>query len=182
MKSLQGQLLIAAPKMRDPHFDRSVVLLLQHDQNGAVGIILNRPMAGEGTGPWKLLDVLADGSDRKVQMGGPVSGPLIVLHGRKAGEKRRPGTVFVVEEREQLERLVQQADAPLRFFVGHAGWGSGQLESEIAEGVWLTAPADPEFVFADHEDMWVSAIRETGRAFYREVLGIASFPEDASVN
>jgi putative transcriptional regulator len=180
--SLEGQLLIAAPRMHDPNFDRSVVLLLRHDENGAVGIILNRPLSADANGPWQLLDVLKSEHQRQIQMGGPVSGPLIVLHGRKAGEASRPGAVFVVEEREQLENLVQQADAPLRFFVGHAGWGGGQLEAELEQGVWLTTPADPDFVFADHDDMWVSALRETGRVFYREVLSIDSFPDDASLN
>ena len=184
-KSLQGKLLIASPRMADSRFDRAVVLVLRHDENGAVGIILNRPMETNAAGPWQLLDILATDRDQKVQIGGPVAGPLIVLHPVVAGEGEQRSTrggVRIVNKREELEELVQQADAPLRFFVGHAGWAEGQLESEVADGVWLLAPAAADFVFAEHDDMWINAIRESGRAFYREVLGIAQFPDDATVN
>ncbi|MEM7315473.1 MAG: YqgE/AlgH family protein [Planctomycetota bacterium] len=185
--SLEGHLLIAAPRMGDSVFDRSVVLMLHHDENGAMGIILNRPMSFSGNqgqfGPVQLLEALAQDSDRRVQLGGPVSGPLIVLHQASESEEGSArGGVFVIERREQLEQLVQQSDSSLSFFVGHAGWSAGQLEQEIANGAWLSTPAAPEFVFGDHEDMWTDAIRETGRTFYREVLNIHEFPADSSLN
>jgi putative AlgH/UPF0301 family transcriptional regulator len=135
-------------------------------------------------GPVQLLETLAQNSDRRVQLGGPVSGPLIVLHQKKEeAENGAPrGGVFVIERREQLEELVERSDSPLSFFVGHAGWSAGQLEQELAKGSWLSTPAAPDFVFSEHDDMWVAAIQETGRAFYRDVLGIHEYPEDSSMN
>lgn len=194
MKSLQGNLLIASPRMSDPRFDRTVILVLKHDQDGAVGIILNRPMKEVAEGPWQIIDILASRDDRCIQVGGPVAGPLIVLHGNeekiresryanKAGaSSEAPGGVFVIQEPEQLERLLEVTNAPLQFFVGHAGWSSGQLESELADGSWITTYAAPDFVFGDHEDMWIAALRQTERCFYTDVLGINGFPEDPTMN
>ncbi len=187
MESLEGRLLIASPKLKDPRFDRSVILLLHHDEHGAMGIVLNRPMSTNQQAPWQLLDLIAKEGSGTVQIGGPVSGPLIVLRSMPSSERQserqsEKGGVFVVEQQDQLERLVKHSGSDLRFFVGHAGWSSGQLESEIAEGSWLTTEARPEFVFEEHKDMWVAAIRESGRSFYRDVLGIHSFPKHASSN
>ncbi len=183
MKSLEGKLLIASPRMSDPRFERAVILVLHHDENGAVGVVLNRPMSAHAKGPWQLLDFLANETNRSVQIGGPVEGPLIVLHENSTPDGKTQGGVFVVQEQEQLKKLVEQKpDAPLRFFIGHAGWNSGQLENEVAAGAWLTTAAAPGFVFAEHEDMWIAAMRESGRSFYRDVLGIQGFPADACSN
>lgn len=194
MKSLQGNLLIASPRMSDPRFDRTVILVLKHDAKGAVGIILNRPLEEAAEGPWQIIDILANRDDRCIQVGGPVSGPLIVLHGNDdsgsgtrtaipRGETRAaPNGVFVIQEPAQLERLLEVTDAPLQFFVGHAGWAGGQLEAELADGSWITTHAAPDFVFGDHEDMWIEALKQTERCFYSEVLGITRFPIDPTMN
>ena len=185
MKSLEGKLLIASPRMSDPRFERAVILVLHHDETSAVGVVLNRPMSAEARGPWQLLDFLASETNRSVQIGGPVEGPIIVLHQNETADGKTQGGVFVVQEQDQLKKLVeQQSDSPtpLRFFIGHAGWGEGQLEDEVASGAWLTTAAAPGFVFADHDDMWLAAMRESGRSFYREVLGIQGFPADACAN
>ena len=189
MKSLQGHLLIASPRMDDPRFDRTVILMLKHDETGAVGIILNRPMRESAKGPWQIIDILASRDDRCVQVGGPVAGPLIVLHGKQsntgdsgASLSGAPSGVFVIEKPEQLEQLLEQTTEPLQFFVGHAGWHGGQLEREVEQGVWITTPAAPEFVFGHHEDMWVAALKQTERCFYAQVLGITQFPVDVTMN
>ena len=197
MKSLQGHLLIASPRMDDPRFDRTVILMLKHDETGAVGIILNRPMRENAKGPWQIIDILASRDDRCIQVGGPVAGPLIVLHGNHSGlsNSRRgsdgdenqesnvpPSGVFVIQEPEQLQALLEQTSQPLQFFVGHAGWQSGQLENEIDAGAWITTPAVPDFVFGHHEDMWIAALKQTERCFYSDVLGITGFPADVTWN
>ena len=93
-----------------------------------------------------------------------------------------PGRVFVVEKRDQLQNLIDSNAANLQFYVGHAGWTEGQLEHEIADGAWLTLPASVDFVFGENDDMWVEAMRDFGRAFYADVLGVRHFPADPSAN
>ncbi len=184
-KSLEGHLLIAAPNhMDDARFNRTVVLLLHHDEQGAMGIILNRPLdRAVDEGPWQLLDLLGNQDNSRVQIGGPVNGPLIVLRSLPTEDANiRKGGVYVVEKRDQLEQLVSQGDTQLQFFVGHAGWTTGQLEAEIAQGSWLTTKALPDFVFGEHDDMWIDAIQEAGLAFYRDVLGVFDLPDEPSLN
>ena len=198
MKSLEGQLLIASPQMNDPRFHHAVILMLHHDDTGAMGVVLNRPIPKQAAAIASLLKESLPGplptNDGSFHVGGPVAGPLIVLQGlpKKWSASRlgivddnaadSTGRVFVVEEQDQLKRLIKNSSSSLQFFVGHAGWEEGQLERELDEGVWLTLPASVEFVFGDNEDMWVAAMREFGRTFYEDVLEIYEFPEDASVN
>ena len=182
MNSLQGHLLIASPHMDDPRFARTVILVLRHDQDGALGIVLNRPMqSADEDNRSSLIDLLSS-DDGRIQAGGPVDGPLIVLHAEQQTSSGTKGGVFVIEKAEQLKHLIEEAEAPLQFYVGHAGWSPGQLERELSDGVWLSTPAVPDFVFAQHADMWVDAMRESGRNFYRDVLGISGFPDDPELN
>jgi putative transcriptional regulator len=180
--NLAGHLLIASPKMTDPRFDRTVILLLRHDDDGALGVVLNRPLK-KPLGLAKVFGIALSVRDQRFHLGGPVSGPIIVLQGvAKGGGENSRGGAFVIEEREQLEQLLKSPDVQLRFFVGHAGWSGGQLESEIADGAWMTMPASEDFVFGNEQEMWVSAVREVGRSFYAEVLGIHHFPENPAEN
>ena len=109
-----------------------------------------------------------------------------LLHDVQSDRASAPqGRIYVLQQERQLEKLLEtlNEDESFQFFVGHAGWSSGQLESEIADGSWLSIPASPDFVFnRDFNDMWITAMREAGLSFYRDVLGIEEFPEDASLN
>ncbi len=199
MKSLEGQLLIASPQMNDQRFHRAVILMLHHDDHGAMGVVLNRPIPKQAEAIAGLLSdtlpIPLPTGEGNFHVGGPVAGPLIVLQGlpvkwlggrlkafQKSDDDDSAGRVFVVEEQDQLDRLMEGSTATLQFFVGHAGWEEGQLERELLEGDWLTLPASVEFVFGENEDMWMAAMREFGRAFYEEVLGIYEFPDDATRN
>jgi len=188
MLSLEGHLLIAAPQMSDARFHRSVILMLHHDEHGAMGVILNRPIPRQAEAIATLLGDSLEATEGAFHVGGPVAGPLIVLQGLPdpltdtSREDASPGRVFVVEQQDQLNSLMADADSSLRFYVGHAGWSEGQLESEIAQGAWLTAPASVDFVFGENDDMWVAAMRDFGRDFYRSVLGVHDFPDNPSDN
>ncbi len=188
--SLKGQLLVASPNMGDRRFARTVVLVLQHQPKGAVGVVLNRPLIGPLDGPWQAIEEMAMAADCHIHWGGPVMGPLIVLQGAKTGSTNR---VFMdadphvqlteVGGMEQLQQVLATGQhGPTRVFVGHSIWKPGQLEQEIAAGCWMTTPFDQEFALSEHEDMWIEAIRETGRNFCRDVLGMHQFPDDVTAN
>lgn len=165
--SLAGQLLVAAPDMPDPRFMHTVILIVHHDQNGALGIVINRPVEER---PYAdLLKALGDkDTDVKgaVQIfaGGPVQQELgFVVH---SAEYRRTGTIAVngqvsLTSSPDILRDVAHGKGPKKAIVafGYAGWGPGQLDDEISHGSWFTAPADPALVFdEDRAKLWDAAM------------------------
>lgn len=114
-----------------------------------------------------------------------MSGPVIAiaLSQEKSEEFPQAGSVVVIKEPKQLEQLKKIPQQNLLVFIGHAGWKAGQLETEIGDGAWHPIPARLELLFGhEREAMWLAAIREVGREFYRTVLGIQEFPEDTAAN
>ncbi len=153
-----GRLLVARAGLPDPNFFESVVLLLDYAEDaGAVGVVLNR-RTGLAVGHAVPPEVgLADRDDR-LYLGGPVSlDTLIVLmteeEAPRAASPILPGVV-VVRSGEGLDQLMEGDPAPpsVRFFAGYAGWAPGQLEDEIARGVWKLLPGDSRWVFTDRPD------------------------------
>jgi putative transcriptional regulator len=183
MKSLQGQLLIASPRLRDANFVKTVVLLIQHSSQGALGVVLNRPTSKKIKELWKEVGDAPCNSEEQVCLGGPVSGPLMAVHTNRffAEMEILPG-VFFAATREHLDGLVLQEDDPLKIFFGHAGWGPGQLDKEIKAGGWLLLPATTEYIFYRGEDLWERVSRQAARASLQSMLHIKHCPEDPSVN
>lgn len=161
-----NQLLIALPALDDPNFSRSVALICQHDDEGAMGVVVNR--ASE----YSLGDVLAQMNleardpalaDRIVLNGGPVHPERgFVLHD---GERQWDSTLAIggglalTTSRDILEAMAE-GEGPEHVVValGCAGWGAGQLEYELGENTWITAPADAELLFAlPLEQRWQAA-------------------------
>ncbi len=180
----KGRLLVASPSLTDPNFRRSVVLLLEHSENGALGVILNRPtdtptreaLPGRLTGP------LPD--DAVVHEGGPCEPGSVLLLGefRDAGAHLGGtpviGALRVVEPDADLRNIEDQV-LGLRAFGGYAGWGGGQLEGEIADDGWIDAECLPDDVFCDDpEGLWSTVLERKG-GNYRLV---ARMPLDPSLN
>ncbi len=161
MDSLKGQLLIAPAYLSDPNFSRSVVLMIQHDGEGAFGVILNRPTGRSIADVWAELRGKACDCREQVHVGGPVAGPLVVLHTEPAlAEMTIVDGVFCSMSAERIEELVQEDRKLVRFYAGYAGWGGGQLEGELSTGSWLTTPASAETVFrTPDDDLWTLATR-----------------------
>jgi putative transcriptional regulator len=144
-------LIIASPTMEDPNFQRTVVLVCQHDEKGALGLVINRP------GEVDIIDVLLrlelDGPltpDGRTWWGGPV-GPgtgFVVWRGQAADEEGWTigDEVAVSPAMERLRERVASGQ-PYALVLGYAGWAPGQLDAEIASGSWLFADADPDLVF-----------------------------------
>jgi putative transcriptional regulator len=166
-------LLLAMPQVLDPHFHRSVVLLLRHEEEGSFGFIVNRPLET------RLLEILEDldiaewtGSrDAPAHFGGPVQPQLgSVLFAPEDDEHLEgeaiteviPG-VGLTHHVGDLERLAKRPPRRFRLLLGYAAWGGGQLMEEILRNDWLLAPVDPDLIFAtDAETLWDTALRSVG--------------------
>lgn len=168
---LAGQLLIALPVLADPNFARSVTLICQHDPDGAMGIVINRAAEYTFGDVFSQMDIACEDplvAAQPVLAGGPVHPERgFVLHD---GERRwdsslevQPG-LFVTTSRDVLDAIAR-GEGPQRVLValGCAGWGAGQLEHELVENTWLTAPADAELLFAMPLDArWQAAAGRIG--------------------
>ncbi len=179
--SLTGRLLVALPLLEDPNFDRAVVFVLDHDEDGALGVVLNRASdvaVEEALAGWSAL------AARPAVMfgGGPVEPTAVVALGRDTPLL----SVGDADPDAGAVRLVDVSEGPpsdqleeVRVFAGYAGWAPGQLEGEIEQGAWTSVEALPEDVFTDDPDgLWHRVLaRQPGR-----LRLLAGFPADPSVN
>jgi putative transcriptional regulator len=166
--SLAGQLLVAMPEMSDPRFHHAVILLAQHDEKGALGIVINHPV--EEMPIAKLLVALgidSKGSEGSVQVfaGGPVQPEVgFIVHSaeyRRAGTTNIDGRVALTTDPNVLRDIGHRQGPRQRLIAfGYAGWGAGQLEGELALGGWFTVPEEPRLVFdSDRDKLWDEAMR-----------------------
>lgn len=180
---LTGKLLVATPALKDPHFERTVVLLVAHEGTGALGVVLNRATEVQ------VDDVLSGwegfaASPAVVFEGGPVQPEAAICLARvrpgsePTGFSRVEGVVGTVDL--SVEPSVLATDIEhLRVFAGYAGWGSAQLESEIEEGAWFIFDALPGDAFmAAPDDLWPMVLRRQGGL----TAAVAHFPPDPALN
>lgn len=161
---LTGHLLAAVPDLRDPNFFRSVVLVFQHDQEGAAGLVLNRQLSlSIGEVAREAMQLEGD-FPQPLFWGGPVEGPLMALHDSLALAEMQvlPG-VFLSMQRENLQALIQRPQQTFRMFTGYSGWGKDQLDSEMADGGWLATPAMADWVFGDPSTLWRTVCEQIGK-------------------
>lgn len=170
---LTGKLLVAMPGIGDPRFERAVLLICLHSEDHAMGVRINAPLA-EATIDSVFEGLRIKGAPRRpgqlVLEGGPVDTDHgYVLHTADWGS---PGSTLEIDEtlsltatRDALEAMTAGRDRPVQAMLalGYAGWGPGQLETEMRESVWLICPADPDLIFDDdHETKWERALRSIG--------------------
>jgi len=183
MESLEGHLLVACPQLADPNFARSLVLLIQHNQEGAFGVIVNRPISKTIQELWREVGSGPCHSRQPVYMGGPVPGPLMALHSQPnlAEMEVVPG-VFFAAKKPHLDKLVLTEVPAYKIIVNHAGWGAGQLENEIRQGAWRSVPATADSVFSTEDCLWEIIFRDLGHTLLRSMLHIKDLPSDPTVN
>jgi len=182
-KSLQGHLLIAASRLTDPNFLRSVVLLVQHNDDGALGLVLNRPLEITIRSAWEQVSEQPCLADGLIYQGGPCDGPLMALHDRKSlSEVEVLAGVHFTTEKGSLEQLVTDDAIMMRFFVGYSGWTAGQLEEEISQGGWLVAVGTKELIFSEDEEQWNGLYKVIARAKAYPGIDPDIIPDDPSVN
>jgi putative transcriptional regulator len=179
--SLRGQLLIAHAALGDPNFARTVVLMVEHAEEGAMGLVLNRPSMMLAAKAAPDLDPLVAPEDL-VYQGGPVApdGVMVLAEFDDAETAAalvldRVGFVPAEADFEELTTEVSRA----RVFAGHAGWGAEQLESELERDDWILEPASADDVFADDpESLWTDVLERKGGQYAL----VARMPVDPSVN
>jgi len=179
--SLRGRLLIASPVLVDPNFARTVILITEHTEEGAMGVVLNRPSPASVGEAVPELSGLA-GEESLVHVGGPVQGDaLIVL--AEFRDRSAAATIVVADVglvsadvgTEELEAATRRA----RVFAGYAGWGPGQLESELEEEAWIVeAPVPGELFAEDADGLWSAVLARKGGRYAL----LARMPADPSVN
>lgn len=183
MQSFKGRLLIAAPSLTDPNFVRTVVLIVHHDADGALGLVLNREASLKLRSVWGQVSESPCERDDTLHHGGPCDGPLMVLHAQPdAGQVDVCEGVAFSGDPEKVEWLVRHGGEPIRFFAGYAGWSAGQLESECDENAWFVTDASASLVFEHGDDLWRVLMRH-----YMEQTGIRSpnpdiLPVDPNMN
>jgi putative transcriptional regulator len=179
-QSLTGQLLLASPTLTDPNFQRTVVLVGVHSEEGAMGVVLNRP--SETTVNDAVPQLEGTVEQDPVYVGGPVQPGSIIL----LAEFLDPapigllvvGRIGFPAPETDIEQLTDATERR-RVFAGYAGWTSGQLEAELDQGDWIVHPAQPEDVFTDvPEELWSTVLTRMGGTYAL----IARMPRDPSVN
>ncbi len=182
MASLRGKLLVAGPLLKDPHFDRTVVFVTEHTDDGAMGLVLNRRSE---TAIDEAVPDLAwvTGTEDRVFLGGPVAPEGVIVLAEWADPSQAVVLVeddlgFVpgdADDTEELAAAVRRA----RVYAGHAGWGPGQLDAELAEEAWIVEEPVREELFSDDPDgLWAAVLRRKGREFAL----LSTMPPDPSLN
>jgi putative transcriptional regulator len=184
MESTRGRLLVASPMLGDPNFERTVVFMLEHGDEGAVGVVLNRPTEVEVEAPledWRRLTSFP----MVVFVGGPVSRESVIALARIGDGKPAPDAFTQIHDSIGALDLTADADLvggaidDLRIFAGYAGWGPGQLEGELEEAAWFVVDALPSDPFtAAPDDLWPTVLRRQPGPLRRYAL----FPPDLRMN
>jgi putative transcriptional regulator len=179
--SLKGQLLLASPALFDPNFRRTVVLVTEHTEEGAAGLVLNRPSeTAVADAVPDLLPLVSE--EERVYVGGPVQESAVLVLAEF--EDPEEAALLVVDDIGFLPGdgdfdLLAGATRRVRVFAGYAGWGPGQLEAELEESSWIVGSSPAPELFPELEDdLWARILRDKG-GVYRVV---ALMPEDPSVN
>jgi putative transcriptional regulator len=181
-ESLRGKLILASPALQDPNFTRTVVLIAEHTEEGAMGLVLNRPALTTVEEAVPDLSWMT-GEDDLVYVGGPVAETAVIVlaefeRPELAGALVEDDLGFVgadADDRERLDGAIRRA----RVFAGHAGWGPGQLEGELAEDAWIVEPPIRSEIFTDAPDeLWSSVLKRKGRRYAL----LATMPPDPSLN
>lgn len=180
MDSLRGHLLIAGARLWDPNFRRTVVLIGHHDEEGAVGVVLNRATEVTVLEAVPVLADLVEPGD-SLFIGGPVQPQAAVVVADFDDPARAEivalGSIGFLPQEVEPEDVggIRRA----RVFAGYAGWGRGQLERELEEGSWVVEPALPEDVFTPEPGgLWETVLGRKGR----EYALLRLMPEDPSLN
>ncbi len=184
MTFLKGHLLVATPQLMAPIFNRSVILMLDHSGEGAAGVILNRPTDANVASIAEQVFEEASDWDKPIHLGGPVPGPLIVLHAVEdlADQTILPG-VFSTVDADKVRSLVRRKAEPSLTLANYAGWSPGQLEGEIATGSWVSLPARLPLVFWEAAgDLWKAVMKEYNGRRLTSLLGIHDLPADPRMN
>jgi putative transcriptional regulator len=176
--SMAGSLLLAHPAMSDPNFHRTVVLLSAHSEDGAMGLVLNRPM-GKRLGELNAEFAASPLAKVPIYRGGPVQTEQLILAAWKPDPMGDGFKLYFGIDVSRAEALKDEDGVRLRAFLGYSGWTKGQLENELLHNTWVVTPVNAELID-----------REEGQGLWRAILGglspewklLSGEPEDPALN
>lgn len=173
------QLLIALPDMQDPRFAKAVILICEHNNEGAMGLMLNHPMKDiDIQQVFRDLRLNTPLNNKNVMDGGPLNkNSGFILHNNNQLFKssiRVSDNLSLTTSKDILEQIaLQQFSAPWQFYLGYSGWTKDQLEKEIAENTWLTCPIDLDLIFnTPIDELWQKTLSKIGIKDYQSISGI----------
>ncbi len=183
MMSLQGRFLVAAPHQLDPNFVQAVILVIEHADRGALGVIVNRPRDRH-----EALSRRRSAKPRwpegpKLYFGGPVTGPRMAVHTDELfSEIEVLRGVFFAGRRENVHALARSREQACKLFTGYTGWGPGQLELEVENGIWRATAATAAEIFSSGDNLWERLLRQAFDSLLAVMCNIRHIPSDASLN
>ena len=167
MSCVEGKLLVASPQLQDPNFYRTVLLMVRHDDEGAYGLEVNRPTNQSVETVMEMLLECPCPREGQILYGGPVEGPLVVLHDSPNKADIECGNdLFLASCQDRVRQLMEDKQARVLVLDGYAGWGPGQFAE----------------LFGDSDMMWEKAVRRIGREILDAVSGIIPPPPDPMFN
>lgn len=178
----KGKILVAMPKLHDPNFRQTVVVICEHGPEGSLGLVLNRPTHMDATTLFSDFSATAH-PIQQVYYGGPVAkeGMLVLCHGQNITEGHSVlNNVFLAKDLEILKIPgFLGPKGKIRCFLGYAGWSPGQLEAELHTGAWHLKPANPHIIFDQEPDtVWQRMMRGMGKEW--EIY--STMPADPHLN
>lgn len=182
--SYKGKFLVAQPELADSNFARSVVYMFDHSEEGAAGVVINRPSK---LTIQELSEKIYSSPivwDKPILIGGPVGGPLIIVH--QSGDwadDEVTDEIFRTVDPDKVRHILDNRLEPSLLVANYAGWGENQLEFEISEGSWAVVDADPQHVFWNEiKDLWDVLMGELHTSELAKKLKIKARPIDPNAN
>lgn len=180
----KGKFLVARPELIDPNFSRTVVYLFEHTEEGAAGVVINRP--SKHTVADLASTIFNDEIDweKPIHVGGPVGGPLLVVHqDADWADEEVDSEIYRTVDPDKLRHILDRKIEPSVVVANYAGWGPNQLEFELSENAWDIIDATPQFVFWNElKDLWDVLTARSHLNRLNQVLKIRNTPPDPTTN
>jgi putative transcriptional regulator len=184
MQTLKGHLLIATPQLQSPIFTRSVILMIDQNKNGALGVIVNQQISTTMTDLAGKIFVDDFEWDKTISLGGPVASSLMVLHTDESlADQEIISGVYITAEGSKVQELIERRPEPSLVVANYSGWGPGQLDHEIRRNSWLTLPATIDHIFwTGEKELWRFVVNQAQVRKLTALVGVRNLPLDASLN
>ncbi len=182
-QALQGHLLVASRGLEGTPFGRTVILILQQNDEGIFGVILNRAADSKIAAEWQKNVNSPQHVLEHLYCGGPLGGPVFAVHhDNNLGEIQVSDDLFVSTSTESLDRLFVGPEQPYRVFLGLAGWKLDQLKGELQRGLWYLLDRDELDVVEATDRLWERCLLRYGRSRLWEILGCEEIPANPNLN
>ncbi len=187
MSDIAGRILLASPVMDDSFFSRTVIAMIDHGDEGSMGIVLNHPTPVSLSEAWERVEDEPCHRDAMLRQGGPVDGPLMVIHNHESlADRKLGGGLFLTSSQEMVRSIVSDEMVLAVFFVGYAGWGGGQLDAELSRTSWVIGPDIGPWLLSREaepdESLWVTCMRAVDASLGRLAENPDIVPDDPSLN